>query len=53
MIRCGGLQEQSLPVVEHYEAQGKVKRISAVPAPDEVFVEVERALDALQVTMFS
>ena len=43
------LQDQSIPVVEHYEAQGKAKRISAVPPPDEVFLEVEKALDMLKV----
>lgn len=43
-------QEQSVPVVDYYEEQGKVKRISAVPPPDEVFLEVQKVLDALQVT---
>ena len=36
--------ECSLPVVEHYEGSGKAVRISAVPPPDEVFLEVDRAL---------
>jgi hypothetical protein len=38
--------EQSLPVIDHYEQQGKVFKISAVPTPDQVFVEVQKALDA-------
>ena len=29
-----------MPVAEHYEAQGRCVRISAVPAPDDVFTEV-------------
>jgi hypothetical protein len=37
--------EQSLPVIDHYEQQGKVFKISAVPTPDQVFVEVQKALD--------
>ena len=38
-------------MVEYYEEQGKVKRISAVPPPDEVFLEVEKALDGLKVKL--
>ena len=38
--------EQSLPVIDHYEQQAKVFKISAVPTPDQVFVEVQKALDA-------
>lgn len=37
--------EQSLPVIDHYEAQGKAFKISAVPAPDIVFEDVCRALN--------
>jgi adenylate kinase len=37
--------DQSLPVIEHYEKQGKVFRISAVPTPDQVFVEVQKAVE--------
>ena len=44
------VQEQSIPVVDYYEGQGKVKRISAVPPPDEVFLKVQQVLDGLQVT---
>lgn len=36
----------SLPVIEKYEAIGKVHRISAVPPPDEVFEVVSGILDA-------
>lgn len=39
--------ECSLPVVEHYERSGKAVRVSAVPPPDEVFAEVDRALSGL------
>lgn len=39
--------ECSLPVVEKYEHAGKAVRISAVPPPDEVFLEVDRALSRL------
>jgi adenylate kinase family enzyme len=38
--------EQSLPVIEHYEKQGKAYKISATQTPDEVFVEVVKALEA-------
>jgi UMP-CMP kinase len=34
--------DQSLPVVAHYEAQGKVARIAADREPDEVYKEVRR-----------
>jgi adenylate kinase family enzyme len=37
--------EQSLPVVAHYKAQGKVFDISSVPAPEEVFGQVVEALE--------
>lgn len=37
--------EQSLPVVDHYEKQGKAYKISATQTPDEVFVEVQKVLD--------
>jgi adenylate kinase len=40
--------EQSLPVTDHYAKEGKLHKISAVPAPDEVFGEVVKALDALE-----
>jgi len=30
-------REQSMPVVEIFEKEGRVKRISALPPPDEVF----------------
>jgi adenylate kinase family enzyme len=33
-----------MPVVEHYEKQGKLGRISAVPPPQEVFRETEPAV---------
>ncbi|KAI8475055.1 MAG: adenylate kinase-domain-containing protein [Monoraphidium minutum] len=39
--------EQSLPVIDHYEAQGKAVKIDATRAPDAVFVDVTAVLDAL------
>jgi len=39
--------EQSLPVKTHYEKKGLAHVISAVPAPEEVFIEVEKVLDPL------
>ena len=36
---------QSLPVVEHYEKQGKCVKISSVPPPDEVYVHVAAVFD--------
>ncbi|KAK9861229.1 hypothetical protein WJX84_010464 [Apatococcus fuscideae] len=41
-------QEQSIPVVDYYEERGKVKKISAVPPPEEVFLEVQQVLEGLQ-----
>ena len=40
-------QEESMPVVARYEAEGKAKRISAVPAPEVVFEEVVKVVDPL------
>jgi hypothetical protein len=39
--------EQSLPVKDHYAAKSLAHVISAVPAPDEVFVKVAEALDPI------
>ena len=36
--------EESMPVVDKYSAQGKAHKISAVPPPDQVFLEVEKVL---------
>jgi hypothetical protein len=36
---------QSMPVISHYEQLGKCHRISAVPAPEEVFSMVCHALE--------
>ena len=33
-----------MPVVEKYASQGKAHKISAVPPPEEVFLEVEKIL---------
>lgn len=34
-----------MPVVEHYEPQGKLVKISAVPPPEEVFKYTEEAIE--------
>jgi UMP-CMP kinase len=34
--------ETSMPVVEYFEQQGKVLKVSAVPAPDQVYDDVKR-----------
>ena len=34
-----------MPVVQKYSSQGKAYTISAVPAPDSVFTEVEKILE--------
>ncbi|KAG2444708.1 hypothetical protein HXX76_001452 [Chlamydomonas incerta] len=39
--------DQSLPVKDHYLAQGKCHVISAVPPPKEVYGKVKAALDAM------
>lgn len=39
--------EQSLPVVEHYEALSKVARIDAHRDPEEVYREVRRLFEEL------
>ncbi|DBA72571.1 hypothetical protein WJX79_010793 [Trebouxia sp. C0005] len=36
--------EESMPVVEKYASLGKAHKISAVPPPEEVFLEVEKIL---------
>jgi UMP-CMP kinase len=36
--------ETSMPVVDYYDKQGKVVKISAVPPPEEVYEEVKRHL---------
>jgi UMP-CMP kinase len=33
--------ETSMPVVEHFEKEGKVVKVSAVPPPDEVYENVK------------
>ena len=38
--------ESSMPVIEHYEALDKVAKISAVPAPDEVYASVKGILES-------
>ena len=34
-----------MPVIDKYSSEGKAHKISAVPAPEEVFVEVEKVLE--------
>ena len=35
---------QSLPVITHYEKQGKAHKFSSVPAPDEVYIKVSELI---------
>ena len=35
-------QEETMPIIDIYEKQGKVKRVNALKSIDEVFVEVEK-----------
>jgi hypothetical protein len=35
----------TMPVVEHYERQGLLVKISAVPPPDVVFKDTEKAIE--------
>ncbi len=39
--------QQSLPVKDYYAGKGNAFVISAVPAPEEVFVEVQKVLDPI------
>ena len=43
--RFSTFMESSLPVIEHYEAKGKVRKISAVPSPDKVFEMVMAVIE--------
>lgn len=36
--------ETSMPVVEYFEKQGKVAKVMATKGPDEVYVDVKKAL---------
>ena len=38
----------SMPVVTHYEREGKLHKISAVPGAEEVFEHVQKVLDKLE-----
>ena len=37
--------ETSMPVVEYFEKQGKVVKIKAVKSPDEIYEEVQKAME--------
>jgi adenylate kinase len=37
--------DQSLPVIDHYEAEGKAYKISATATPNEVFKHVSAVID--------
>eukprot|EP00475_Leptophrys_vorax_P033251 TRINITY_DN5201_c0_g1_i1.p1 TRINITY_DN5201_c0_g1~~TRINITY_DN5201_c0_g1_i1.p1 ORF type:complete len:586 (+),score=191.44 TRINITY_DN5201_c0_g1_i1:1510-3267(+) len=39
-------QEQSMPIIQYYDRQGLVRRVSAIPPPEEVFEEVKRIFNA-------
>lgn len=34
--------QTSMPVVEHFEKEGKVVKVSSVPGPEEVYADVKR-----------
>ena len=36
----------SMPVIDYYEKQGKVAKISAEPAPEKIFKQVSKSLQA-------
>ena len=38
-------QQASMPVIQHYARQGRVRSIDATPAPEEVFKAVKRVFD--------
>ncbi len=38
------------PVIDYYEKQSKLVRVSSEKAPDEVFVDVQKAFDALHIS---
>jgi hypothetical protein len=42
--RLNTFHEATKPVIEHYEKQGKVRRINSEKNPNDVFVDVEKAL---------
>jgi UMP-CMP kinase len=35
--------DQSMPVVSHFEGEGRVVKISSIPSPDEVYAQVQAA----------
>ena len=34
--------DATMPIIEYYESKGLVRRVSAVPSPEQVFEEVKR-----------
>jgi adenylate kinase family enzyme len=41
-------QEQTMPVIERYERNGKLRRVVADRTPDEVFADVSAIIEAIQ-----
>lgn len=37
--------ETSMPVVEHYEKEGKVEKVAATESPDKVYERVRKVMD--------
>ncbi|KAL9950428.1 hypothetical protein ACROYT_G042922 [Oculina patagonica] len=40
-------ETQTMPIIEHYQKQGLVRKIQAIKSPDEVFEEVQNVLTSL------
>ena len=36
-------EDETRPIIEHFEKLDKVRKINAIPGPDEVFEEVKKA----------
>ena len=47
LCRFKTFTEESMPVVDKFASEGKAHKISAVPPPEEVFLEVEKVLEPL------
>jgi UMP-CMP kinase len=37
--------ETSMPVVEHFEKEGRVVKVSAIPPPDKVYEDVKKSFE--------
>jgi thymidylate kinase len=43
--RLETFHKQTKPVIDHYDKQGKLRRINAEQTPDKVFADIKKALD--------